>query len=510
MSMCLAASRAAARTDADALADADAALAALAASDASTLTMAEQAECLRQLERAESRLTAARAAILTAFTAQCGYQDDGHGSAKTWLAWQARTTSAAAAAAVGWARRLAIHPSVRGELAAGAISASWARQICDWTDQLPPACRADADVILLGAAAAGADLAGLAGLAEEIRKKTAQPDHDNDDGFEDRWLRVSRHWRGAGKLDGDLTPQAAAALTAVLAALGKKAGPEDTRSKAQRDHDALEEGCRRLIASGCLPDRAGQPTQIQLHMSLDQLRGEPGAPGAEAQWAGYGATAPPGADCDASIVPTVTGHPDQQLLDQLANVMPRDLGADATHADATLPESSGAGTADPGWTDVDHAGADSSRRERGRRAARDLVLGRAIELLSGPTGLAAFLRSRLLSWPAGSPSLPLDVGAATDTIPVHLRRAVILRDQHCGFPGCDQPPDACQVHHIIPRAEGGPTSLENLHLQCAFHHLIAIHRWGWKIIRHADGTVTAISPDHTRVLHSHGPPSRAA
>jgi hypothetical protein len=31
--------------------------------------------------------------------------------------------------------------------------------------------------------------------------------------------------------------------------------------------------CRRLIAAGCLPERAGPPTQIQLHMTLDQLRG---------------------------------------------------------------------------------------------------------------------------------------------------------------------------------------------------------------------------------------------
>jgi hypothetical protein len=52
----------------------------------------------------------------------------------------------------------------------------------------------------------------------------------------------------------------------VLDALGGRAGPEDTRSRAQRDHDALVEGCRRLIAAGGLPGRAGQPAQIQLHI----------------------------------------------------------------------------------------------------------------------------------------------------------------------------------------------------------------------------------------------------
>ena len=84
-----------------------------------------------------------------------------------------------------------------------------------------------------------------------------------------------------GKLTGNLTPQCTAALGAVLDALGKKAGPEDTRTVWQRRHDAVEEMCRRLIAAGGVPDRAGQPAQIQVHMTLDQLRGrnEPGAAG---------------------------------------------------------------------------------------------------------------------------------------------------------------------------------------------------------------------------------------
>jgi HNH endonuclease len=102
------------------------------------------------------------------------------------------------------------------------------------------------------------------------------------------------------------------------------------------------------------------------------------------------------------------------------------------------------------------------------------------------------------------------VGTATGTIPVHLRRAVTARDRHCRFPGCHQPPAACQPHHIVPRSQGGPTSLANLLNLCAFHHLVAVHRWGWGIILHPDGTTTATSPDGTRTLHSHGPPGRAA
>jgi hypothetical protein len=44
---------------------------------------------------------------------------------------------------------------------------------------------------------------------------------------------------------------------------------------------------------------------------------------------------------------------------------------------------------------------------------------------------------------------------------------------------------------------------------CAFHHLIVVHRWGWTLILHPNGTMTASSPDGRRVFHSHGPPARA-
>ena len=62
----------------------------------------------------------------------------------------------------------------------------------------------------------------------------------------------------------------------MLDALGGRAGPEDTRTRAQRDHDALEEACLHLIArpGRRLPGRAGQPTSIQLHMTLSQLLGQ--------------------------------------------------------------------------------------------------------------------------------------------------------------------------------------------------------------------------------------------
>jgi hypothetical protein len=310
------------------------------------------------------------------------------------------------------------------------------------------------------------------------------------------------HFRGAGRLWGDLTPRCAEALQAVLETLGKRTGSEDLRSREQRYHDALEEACSRLIGAGKLPQRAGQSTRIQLHMTLDDLINGP-ARGWAAEsgwrrlypdredltqeqrgaWPGPGAMATPGDTCDASIMPVVSGHVDHELLDKLAG----DLLGHIAGA-SVLPQ-------------------DGAAAKLNADFAQNIILKNAVALLSGPSGLASRLRTGSLTGPAASISLPLDVGADTETVPPHLRRAVILRDVHCGFAGCSE--TNCQVHHIIPVAEGGKTCLENMTLGCKFHHLIAIHEWGWRVVLNPDGTKTTISPGG-RVFRGHDPPCATA
>ena len=133
-------------------------------------------------------------------------------------------------------------------LAGGQMSASFGRMICCWTDKLPPDCREAADEILLGAAAAGMELAELAGLAREIldRYRPDLPDEDPGGGLEDRGVRLVTTFEGAGVLSGDLTPECAAVAGAVLDALSAPCGAQDTRTHEQRYHDALQEAMRRL------------------------------------------------------------------------------------------------------------------------------------------------------------------------------------------------------------------------------------------------------------------------
>jgi hypothetical protein len=70
---------------AGAVASVSAALSQRAGAGATELTTAEQAACLRALERVQAQLVAARSAVLTAFSAARGFEDDAAASPVSWL-----------------------------------------------------------------------------------------------------------------------------------------------------------------------------------------------------------------------------------------------------------------------------------------------------------------------------------------------------------------------------------------------------------------------------------------
>jgi len=259
---------------------------------------------------------------------------------------------------------------------------------------------------------------------------------------------------------------------------------------------------RRLVAANLLPERAGQPVKVWAHICLADLLRLDGSSALQeewtaqvrARWAAHRAAASEtgandgawldgdaaeGIACDAAMAPIVTGDVNVDALGDLVRLC---VELDARQRD---------GARDAAWAALEQA-----------------VIGKAVDLLSGPGGLASFLRRRQLGARLGGPSLPLDIGYS-ETIPAGIRNAVLLRDKHCQWAGrCDQPAGACQVHHTRHKADGGPTSVRDCVLLCWFHHQVAIHRWGWTLIVNPDGTTTAWNKDKTKVLHSHGPPVR--
>lgn len=80
----------------------------------------------------------------------------------------------------------------------------------------------------------------------------------------------------------------------------------------------------------------------------------------------------------------------------------------------------------------------------------------------------------------GSASQVLDVGRAQRLVTPALFVALVARDRHCCFLGCTRPPIACDAHHVVHWADGGPTSLDNLVLLCRHHHVLT-HQTPWTV-----------------------------
>ena len=208
---------------------------------------------------------------------------------------------------------------------------------------------------------------------------------------------------------------------------------------------------RRLVAANLLPERAGQPVKAWVHISLADLLLLDADSALQEQWtaqirerwaacrafasetgsdggAWLDGDAAEGIACDAAMAPVVTGDVNVAALQDLVRL--------CVELDGRRD-----GSRDAAWAALEQA-----------------VIGKAVDLVSGPGGLASFLRRRELGARLGGPSLPLDIGYS-ETIPPGIRNAVVLRDRKCRWAGgCDQPASACEVHHTKHKANGGMTS----------------------------------------------------
>jgi hypothetical protein len=70
----------------------------------------------------------------------------------------------------------------------------------------------------------------------------------------------------------------------------------------------------------------------------------------------------------------------------------------------------------------------------------------------------------------GGRSRVIDVGVAQRLFGGATRRAVQVRDRECFHDYCDVPAEQCQVDHVHPASEGGPTVQDNGRVACGFHN----------------------------------------
>jgi hypothetical protein len=179
-------------------------------------------------------------------------------------------------------------PQVAAALADGTVSARHANLIITTVDRLPdrvvdkqPELVAQVEPTLLEQART-VDPDQLAMLARRIvacldpdGQLASERDHERH-----REAILTLLPDGSGRLQAQLTGEAAAVWTTVLDTLSRPVpaddGEPDTRTPGQRRHDALLDAGRRLLRSGSLPDAGGTPATVLLTMAVDELEARTG------------------------------------------------------------------------------------------------------------------------------------------------------------------------------------------------------------------------------------------
>ena len=249
------------------------------------------------------------------------------------------------------------------------------------------------------------------------------------------------------------------------------------------------------------------------------LRGAAGEPG---YLTGKDAEA---AACDAVAEPVVTGHADMRVVDK---IIAPGAGRGRPHPGRRRPrpgrpDGDGGGGAGP--DDSHHRPGVSPRRRSPRRVPRPQPRPPAVHprrdagaaLRHRPAGHQLRLRPgrhrRLAAHHPARPPVQHPVAAAGHRL---LR---LHPGQHPPRRPAPRPrlrlAPLRKARRLVRRAppaaqgDGGKTAVSDCVLLCQFHHDICIHRRGWRLILHPDGTTTAYGPDG-QVLHSHSPPTTRA
>lgn len=156
---------------------------------------------------------------------------------------------------------------------------------------------------------------------------------------------------------------------------------------------------------------------------------------------------------------------------------------------------------------VDHYSRSDEPPRIGGAAPTVLVTVRAEELdnghgrgyIDGAKAPVSFTTIRHLACNGGYQFLTVDaygsihgLGSPQRCFTSAQRRAITARDGGCIIPGCTIPAAWCEIHHVDPAENGGPTHTDNGVLLCWAHHR-TIDSSGWRI-RMFDGVPHVLAP----------------
>jgi hypothetical protein len=346
---------------------------------------------------------------------------DGFPSTASWVRAFANLDRGQAAGIVGAARLAQRMPGLGAVLAHGKIGVEHLQAVASGAAQVPHEELAKSDTTLANLAP-HVRPSDMRAAAQVIQARVVAESVQQDATYlhESRRLTLAKTFGDAYHLEGLLEPEAGAALAAALEPLMTRRGEEDTRTPTQRRADALLELTGAALRAGSLPDCGGDRPRLTFLVRTAARGGRPGL---------------------ADVAGAVTG-----------------TGSGALFAGSQVGVSA--------FGDLDSTG-----------------------LLIGTTALLPLETVARIGCDA-------DINTATvnqlgeilnfdrtrrDPSPAQ-RRALVLRDQGCVFPGCDRPPALCQAHHLRYWSRHGPTNLDNLALICHYHHHL-LHEGGWRLQR---------------------------
>ena len=434
---------------------------------------AQRVGCLHQLAARLDGQWLKELAGLDALGAAGADQDQPAPSTASWLRTRLHLGAGAARSAVRTARALfrGALTQTAHTLTGGVPSPAHARVLAHGTQALPDHLTAEAEPVLLAAAAR----LDPPQLRQAVGYLVAVADPDRADQQAQRrharrglWLAPT--FEGMVAVDGLLEAEAGSILLAALEPLARPADAHDARHGGQRTADALTELCRRSLEAGWLPRAGGVRAQLLVTVDLDSLLGHPDGVGGDLGWAGpLDPQACRRLACDSAVT--------RVLVSRQPN------HADPDHGHGI----------DPGPVNGRDPGGDHDP--------------------DAPVRLPGRLRAALALLPptlGGPLSRPLDVGRATRVVQPAQRAALAVRDRGCVFPGCQRPLAWCDTHHLWHWLDGGPTNLPNLALLCRAHHR-TVHEGGWQLTRGPHGRLSATSgPPPHRSHHRHRPHPPAA
>jgi hypothetical protein len=400
--------------------------------------------------------------LVAQLDAEGSWLADGSLSPVRWLTRNTPLSASSAARMVRVARLARVFDEMGNALWGGVLTVA---QLDAWARQVTPeragvfgqiAGIAVDESVRVGSRQTAALARGWAAIADDLID--ADPGTPSDR----RELQASLVEKGRVKINGLLDPDNGAVVLAALQALDRPdpvGAPEGERTHAQRMADNLGEMARRSLA---LNDQ-GQPHTDPAHavhviIDEDTLHGH-----------GH-------------------GHGDENEGDQPGD---RDDAA------------------------CEHDVEDHERPSCARATATGQGFGGRV---SAVVGLGAVAPATVRQWVCTSwlsrvvrsaDGEVLDIGRKVRLFTPAQRRAIIVRDLHCVFPGCDRGPSWCDVHHLHPFAHGGSSDVANGALLCRRHHRL-VHHDGWELARGPDGTWTAVrarwhtvrpETDHPQPVH---------